>query len=173
MSIFVTCEGGVYKHTPGNECAADNVVVIKVDGFVATVPVTGYALELSTNHQFLHSLDEFIYVFAFGDRVGELTLSGIAFTGCVSDAAGPVTDANVDSIYNHYLQNRLGAKAANNMAPTQITLGGATSAKLLGFLTGMRLEVPNPANPIAQWVLRYQVILNSSAGNNPRTPGQG
>lgn len=168
MSIFITCEGGVYKHTPGNECAADNIVVIKVDGFVATVPVTGYAMELSTNHQFLHSLDEFIYVFAFGDRVGELTLSGVAFTGCVSSASGSVTDANPESVYNHYLQNRLSAK----MAPTQITLGGATSAKLLGFLTGMRLEVPNPANPIAQWVLRYQVILNSSAGNQV-TPGQG
>jgi hypothetical protein len=169
MSIFITCEGGVYKHTPGNECAADNVVVIKVDNFLATVPVTGYTLELSTNHQFLHSLDEFIYVFAFGDRVGELTLSGVAFTGCVGSASGPVTNAKAESVYSHYLQNRLAAK----MAPTQITLGGATSAKLLGFLTGMRLEVPNPANPIAQWVLRYQVILNSSAGNSARTPGQG
>jgi hypothetical protein len=158
MSVFATCEGGVYRYTPGEECTSSDIVVIKVDGFLTTVPVTGYALELSTNHQFLHSLDEFIYVFAFGDRIGELTLSGITFIGCVGGAGGA---ADASSVFDYYRNNRLAAK----MAPTQITIGGTTgSAQLLGFLTGMRLEVPNPANPIVQWVLRFTVILNASAG---------
>jgi hypothetical protein len=113
-------------------------------------------LEMSTNHQFLHSLDEFIYVYAFGDRVGELIISGIAFTECVTTGPGATASGHMDSLYAHYLRSRL----AKNLTPTKITLGSANT-ELLGFLTGMRLEVPNPQLPIAQWVLRYQVILNS------------
>jgi hypothetical protein len=165
MSIFVPCEGGVYKHVDtkcNGSCACDSVAVISLDNnFVITVPITGFMLEMSTNHQFLHSLDEFVYVYAFGDRVGELTISGIAFTDCVVSKVGVTAGATVDSIYKKYLQKRL----SKTLTPSKITIGNAP-AELLGFLTGMRIEVPNPQLPIAQWVLRFQVILNS-----PNTAG--
>jgi len=160
MSVFVPCEGGVYKHVDANcqkGCNSCDIAVITVDDLqTLTVPITGFMLEMSTNHQFLHSLDEFIYVYAFGDRVGELIISGIAFTECVTTGPGATASGHMDSLYAHYLRSRL----AKNLTPTKITLGSANT-ELLGFLTGMRLEVPNPQLPIAQWVLRYQVILNS------------
>jgi hypothetical protein len=163
MAIFGACDGEVFKA----ETQCPTIAAIKVDGFITTVPVTGYTLELNTNHQFLHSLDEFIYVFAFGDRIGELTLSGISFTGTVCGTSGPITDAAADSIYKYYADNRLAAKTI----PAQITIGGnQSSAQLLGFLTGMRLELPNPANPIAQWTLRFAVILNPAAGGAVSAP---
>jgi hypothetical protein len=172
MAIFLGCDTGVYKFarpqgTDSNGAACPPpVVVLQVADFINTVPLTGFSLELSTNHQFLHSLDDFIYVFSFGDRVGELTLSGLAFASCVGGSGGANNSQPV-AVYNYYLKNRLSVKST----PTLITLGGASSAQLIGFLTGMRLEMPNAVNPIAQWVLRYAVILNKTGG--AATPGQG
>lgn len=150
MSVFDKCDGGVLK-VP-TSCDA-NIAVIKVDDFISTVPLTGFTLELSTNHQFLHSLDEFIYVFAFGDRVGELTMSGLTFVGgCANSKEG--TPA---SVYEFYMQKRL----AINLRPAKITIGGSNQT-LLGFLTGLRMEMPNPSLPVIQWVLRYNVVVDSS-----------
>jgi hypothetical protein len=151
MSVFGPCDGGVLKVV--TNCGVQTAV-IKVDGFIATVPITGFTLELGTNHQFLHSLDEFIYVFAFGDRIGELTLSGMTFTNtntCGSQTAG----AAPGDIYSFYMANRL----SRNLTPAKITINGANTS-LLGFLTGFREEMPNPALPIVQWVLRYNVVIN-------------
>lgn len=155
MSVFSSCDGEILKVQ--TDCKnSDSIAAVSVDGFVANVPLTGFALDLSTNHQFLHSLDEFIYVFAFGDRVGELTLSGITFTGkCPNTTSGEPKD-----IYSYYLQNRV----SKTLKPTKITVSGGQTT-LLGFLTGMRMEIPNPSLPVMQWVLRYHVIIDS------RSPG--
>jgi hypothetical protein len=127
------------------------------------VPITGFALELSTNHQFVHSLNELIYVFSFGDRVGELTLSGLCFVGeCPDASAGKIT-----TLFSHYLNKRL----ATNLTPAKITLGDTGSSQLLGFLTGIRLDMPNPEYPIVQWVLRYSVIIDSASGAGGDGPG--
>jgi hypothetical protein len=48
------------------------------------------------------------------------------------------------------------------LAPAKITVGGAATT-LLGFLTGLRIEIPNPALPIVQWVLRYNVVIDKPA----------
>jgi hypothetical protein len=152
MSVFTPCDGKVLKVQ--TDCTDAGIVAISIDGFLQNIPVVGFALDLSTNHQFLHSLDEFIYVFAFGDRVGELTLSGITFTG---KCAGGDT-ADIASLYKYYLDN----KVSTSLAPAKITVGGAATT-LLGFLTGLRIEIPNPALPIVQWVLRYNVVIDKPA----------
>jgi hypothetical protein len=156
--VFTPCAGGVAKYpVPAGDGECPPWVAIKVDDFTLdVVPITGFALELNTNHQFVHSLNELIYVFSFGDRVGELTLSGISFVGECSDAnAGKVI-----TLFAHYLDKRL----AQNLKPAKITVGDTTSAQLLGFLTGMRLDMPNPELPIVQWILRYAVIVDASVG---------
>lgn len=170
MSVFTACDLGVVRVT--TDCADTGITVIKVANFTAAVPITGYTLELSTNHQFLHSLNEFIYAFAFGDRVGELTLTGIAFTSraCAAASLGDspaqdITDeVNQTTIYNYYMQN----KFSRNLAPTQIQIGESPIA-LIGFLTGVRMEVPNPALPIMQWSLRYSVIIDAAVAPTTST----
>lgn len=153
MSVFGPCDGGVFKVR--SDCPPSKyLVAVSVENFVANVPVTGFSLDLSTNHQFLHSLDEFTYLFAFGDRVGELTLSGVTFTRRCEQL--PTTGSK--PLYNYYLDNRVSA----SLKPTKITMVQSNTT-LIGFLTGMRMEIPNPALPIIQWVLRYHVIINPAA----------
>lgn len=160
MSIFTPCEGGVLKVE--NTCAnSPSAPVIKVSNMgipstvAGTVAYTGFMLQLHTNHQFLHALDEFIYVFPFGDRVGELTLTGLSFLGS-GDCAGENGAAGMCGIYDYYMSNRL--TPTTGKPPTLITIGGC-SPPLLGFLTGLRMETVRPELPIVQWVLRFNVIL--------------
>jgi hypothetical protein len=142
------------------------------------VPITGYTLDLSTNHQFLHTLNEFIYAFAFGDRVGELTLTGVAFTAptCAVGVGDISNDVKQENVYEFYLAQ----KFSKSLTPTKITIGGS-SIQLIGFLTGVRMSVPDPQLPIMQWALRFNVIVDaaptaagsaaSPAGGAANTPG--
>lgn len=157
MSVFTPCEGGVLK--VASDCSNTCVAVLNVDSFaedggtMAGTPVTGFSLDLSTNHQFIHTLDEFIYVYAFGDRIGELTITGIAFFNITQCASNPV--ATPCNVYEYYLNKRL----SRSLSPSQIQLNGC-GISLLGFLTGMHMDIPNPQLPIMQWALRFSVILD-------------
>lgn len=153
MSVFGPCDGSVLKVQTDCKPGASTLIAISVDNFVANVPITGFSLDLSTNHQFLHSLDEFTYVFAFGDRVGELTISGVAFT-----RRCPGLEKTAGPLYQYYLDNRVSA----SLTPTKITIMEMPTT-LIGFLTGMHAEIPNPSLPIIQWALRYHVIINPAA----------
>lgn len=158
MSIFTPCEGGVLRIE--NTCAdAPSKPVISVENMtgVGGIAYTGFMLQLHTNHQFLHALDEFTYVFPFGDRVGELTLTGITFLGGGECSAG--SGDGICGIYNYYMTNRLSQKAGRT--PALITIGGC-SPPLLGFLTGLRMETVRPELPIVQWVLRFNVLIKKS-----------
>lgn len=154
MSVFQPCEGGIYKvpqDCPGG--GGKSTGAINIAGFPGGVPITGFLLELHTNHQFLHSLDEFIYVFPFGDRIGELTVTGLTFLG--GDCGGE-TPPGPCSIFGYYLSKRLSKK--EGFTPSKITLSDCPGV-LLGFLTGLRIETLKPELPIVQWVLRYNVII--------------
>jgi hypothetical protein len=173
-SIFTPCELGVLR--VNNDCAKPKRAVIAVDDYLIELPITGFTLDLGTNHQFLHTLDEFIYVYAFGDRIGELTLSGVAFFGPAYDANGCADlseKLGPNSLLQHYLAKRIGrGEKAGGPASTLILIDAEKDAGVLtGFLTGMRMDVPNPSLPIVQWVLRYNVIINNRNGGGTASGG--
>jgi hypothetical protein len=161
-SIFTPVEHGVLR--VNNGMGVPTRAVIAVEDYTLELPITGFTLDLGTNHQFLHTLDEFIYVYAFGDRIGELMLSGVAFTGCIQDhsSGGDLAGTlGAAALLTHYLKNRIGRRAGPGSSLILIdAVAGISSSVLTGFLTGMRMDVPNPALPIVQWALRYNVIIN-------------
>lgn len=159
-SIFgSTCDGGVFK-VPLNCQGTDDqkVAPVTIEPGIGAIPITGFTLDLGTNHQFLHSLDEFIYVFPFGDRVGELTITGLGFLGACNESAADGQDQQetTKGIYDYYIKKRLSQK--EGFEPTRITIS-KTQTPLLGFLTGLHMETLRPEMPIVQWVLRYNVII--------------
>lgn len=163
-SIFGPCEGGVFVKNLASCDTSSPIVALSVDGFDANIAVTGTALELSTNHQFLHSLDHFIYVYSFGDRVGTFTMSGFTFTGGAKPLCGDATGtapSTPNDIFDYYMQNRL---SPNNLKPAKIQVSGTTQVAanvMTGFLTGFKMESVNPMYQIMQWVLQYQVIVHN------------
>lgn len=159
MSIFTPCELGVLRVPNG--CADTGYVTISIDTYDLQIPITGFTLDMGTNHQFLHTLDEFIYLYAFGDRIGELTITGVAFVGPVcdglADALGP------SRLLEYYKENKVSRPGGPQKTIIQINpVNAAFPQLLIGFLTGVRMEMPNPALPIVQWALRYNVVLDKA-----------
>lgn len=170
MSIFSPCDNGILRIN--NACAASGgsfaAIEIKDAKGVLETPITGYTLDLGTNHQFLHTLNEFIYVYAFGDRIGELILTGVAFAGtCVKDSATDEDKASAlspKSVLQYYINNRV--SHADGVKPAKIIISGAPEI-IIGFLTGVRFNLPSPDLPIVQWALRYNVVLPRTASVPP------
>ncbi len=154
MSVFKPCDGGVFRVEECKEGGGGSPAAVSISDFPGGMAVTGFLLELHTNHQFLHSLDEFIYVFPFGDRIGELTISGLTFLGKPCNGGGG--DDDMCGIYGYYMKKRL--SKPDGFKPSTITINGC-SPILLGFLTGLRMERMKPELPIMQWVLRYSVLI--------------
>lgn len=156
-SLFSPCYGAIVRVDPcANSGETGTTFNVTLDGNPIAFPVTGFILEMQGNYQFLHALDKFIYFYSFGDRVSELTVSGLAFAGrvCGLDEDDPAA-ADICSLYNLYKTKRqaISSKAINIGA-------GNCEPAFKGFLTGMRLEVSANAGgvPVGQWSLRFHVI---------------
>jgi len=161
-SVFPVCDGVVSMVTIN--CAQPNGgAIFKISSPGLSLPVTGFSLDLSSNYQFQHSLNEFIYVYAFGERVGELILSGMGFLGACGNAAGK----NACGALKLYKDKSLGTSKKG----TTITLGNCGT--FWAFLTGLRIEVPKPDVLVAYWSMRFHVILKpgSAFGNEFRGGG--
>jgi hypothetical protein len=156
-SIFSPCAGAVTKV---DGCSKDPLFSIQVsdsgllsrDGLrrdlKITAPITGFALEQNGNYQFLHTVNDFIYVYSFGNRVGELTISGIGFAKtCAAD-----TGLKLCTVLDFYNENKLTEKG--NLA---VQLGDC-APPFFAFLTGMRMEMQDPRTLVAQWSLRFNVM---------------
>lgn len=146
-SVFTPCNGGVHKvELKCND--GGRPFMIQFDNTSLGLPATGFALELQGNYQFLHTVNDFIYLYVFGDRVGELVVTGMGFVGgCPS-----TSDSNICKILDYYRRNRI----AKHKQPIVVSLGEC--GNLLAFLTGMRMEISKPETSVAQWVLRFAVL---------------
>ena len=147
--VFTPCNGAVEIARPN--CTQLDVLTIDIDGPVTAI-VTGMTLEMSGNYQFLHTLNDFVYFYSFGDRVGTLNLTGIGFIRtCANSSKGSVI-----KMYDYYMEKR----AAKQQEALNIVLtGDSQSIKLWGFLTGMRLDITDSQmGAIGYWSLRFEVL---------------
>jgi hypothetical protein len=146
---FTPCAGAVALIKP-THCTGD-IFKLKFSGAAGdlTAPMSGFALELNGNYQFLHTVNDFIYVYAFGDRVGELTVSGFGF---VKPCPG-ANSAKLCNVYDFYQNNRI--KEKGDMS---VTLGDCPNSTFWAFLTGMRLEIQDPQTLVGQWSLRFHIV---------------
>lgn len=153
QSVFTPCEGAIVKVNlcPGGGGGGGGTFNATVNGSQLGFPTSGFILEMQGNYQFLHALDQFIYYYNFGDRVGELTVSGFGFIGGTCGAAG---GGNVCGMLGFYMNNR------QSKVKQAIPVGTDKCGTFWAFLTGMRLEIASGAGgvPIGQWSLRFHVI---------------
>lgn len=153
-SVFTQCDGAVY--TVKINCANEAASIFKItfDNKMLSVPVTGFSVEQGTNVQFLHTINNFIYTYVFGDRIGELIVSGIGF---IKPACrfGPFTaSGSMCELNTFYQENRV--SNPSKMRAMSIALGECGA--FWGFLTGMRLGLPRADVLVGQWSLRFQVL---------------
>jgi hypothetical protein len=146
-AIFSPCLGAIAK-VPG--CEGEAAFAISFGGGAKlTAPMTGFVLEQNGNYQFLHTVNDFIYVYAFGDRVGELLISGIGFVKACPGA----DSAKLCTVFDFYQNNKISKKG-----DLTVSIGDCQDATFFAFLTGMRLEMQDPTTLVGQWSLRFSIV---------------
>jgi hypothetical protein len=94
--------------------------------------ITDVSIQEQGNYQFLHTLGNHIYLYIFGDRVGQLGVSGLSFwSGSLGSACdNNIMDLGIIRVINWYRQNRI----VRRSSPIIVTLGTrAFQAFLVGF----------------------------------------
>lgn len=109
--------------------------------------VTQAAIVQEGNYQFLHTLADTIYVYVFGDKIGELRVSGVAFASlCQGEGTG------MDQIIDNYDKNKLSRRGS----PVLVSYGAQKVFR--AFLIGMSLEVTDPERILGQWAYRFKMF---------------
>jgi hypothetical protein len=114
---------------------------------LSRVIITAIGYNQMCNVQFLQTLDNAIYVYSFGDRIGEIQVQGLAFAGraCRNGQAGVV------DILQYYRNNRL----SKSGLPVTVAIG---TEIIKGYLIGCRVLTQNPETATYAWVLEIAAI---------------
>jgi hypothetical protein len=116
--------------------------------------ITEMSVNRAGNYQFLHSLQDLIYVYVFGERISDIRVSGISFAStCQSGtAAGGVT--GIEHLLEYYEQSRISATGR----PYQILIGTSGQGRASGFLTGMNVSIDRPEARMARFTLSFKAF---------------
>lgn len=154
-AVFTPCTGVVGIVRDG--CDPEDNFFVSVSGasgdLIDSAIVTNMSLELSGNYQFLHTLNDFIYAYSFGDRIGSLNIGGVGFAKPCNGAKGSLLKA-----YEWYKANRI-SRATQIM--TIVLRDSASSGTFLGFLTGMKLDASSGDDAIGavgHWSMRFEIL---------------
>lgn len=162
--VFTPCTGAVEVNRKG--CTDSDFLTIKIndDIFTSEFILQGVTLELAGNYQFLHTVNDFVYFYSFGDRVGTLTVMGVGFLQtCSSGGDGtfvsvPKSGANIFYAYEYYNKNKSVARRGKTLKIV-LTPPSGNPVKLHGFLTGMKTEVnQSDSGPVGYWTFRFEVL---------------
>jgi len=140
MSLFGDNEGKIV--TLGNTGMPALINLSGVTG-VNKVLVMGMGFGQGANVQFMHTLKDAIYVYAFGERMGQIKISGLLlFRSCGGGGGG------LPSIVNYYKSNSVSL----NGRPLRISL---STQVLKGFLVGIEFGGLDPIMGTAQFSLIF------------------
>ncbi len=107
-----------------------------------------------TNHQFLHTLGNRIYLYVFGDRIGQIGLTGLAFwDNCSAVPGGRIGAAHV---LNYFRTQKLSVRAE----PIKITIDPTTVFEC--YMQGFNASVINTAQRMYQFHLNLALIPNTT-----------
>lgn len=109
--------------------------------------ITRMTLGHQCNTQFLHTIGNEIYIYVFGDRIGQVTLSGISFA---ADCNGARTHG-FEEVLRWYEQYRVAAQRD----PVKVMIG---QTGMNGFVVGLNGDVIDPAMRLMQWSLTLMVL---------------
>jgi hypothetical protein len=130
--------------------------------------VQGVSVALAGNYQFMHTVNNFIYFYAFGDRIGTLTITGIGFVRMCGTAKGQLLD-----VYEKYMSKRSSRRRGR---PSKLTLTTATrragAAKtFIGFLTGFNMDIKtsDAGGTVGYWTMKFDILPSDGATTGDTT----
>jgi hypothetical protein len=101
----------------------------------------------SVNVQFQPTLGGPVYVYVFGDLMGNVTISGVAFAGTCDDRS----QTGIQEVFDYYNSNR----ASQRSEAVIVTYGPESSE---GFLTRLALRPTDPERMTAQFQMTIRTL---------------
>ena len=114
--------------------------------------ITRVTCSQQVNLQFLHTMGKHVYVYVFGDRMGQIGLSGLSFAGECSDEQGNNESHGVVEMFDWYRRN----KASKQAEPILVNIGMRDN--LNGFVSGFTFDVVDPSTQMVQWNLTIAAL---------------
>ena len=133
MAELLACQRGKIAVMEGCEGIPGKILL---DGFepVAAI-VTAPSVEQRVNAQFQTSLKESVYVYVFGDQMGNIGIAGIAFASTCEDEEA----SGMEDVFNYYRDYR----ASQRKEPIAVTFG---KESISGFLMASKLSSRDASN---------------------------
>jgi hypothetical protein len=130
MSELLVCRRGMVVKMEGHGGIPGKV---KLEGFepLASI-IIAPAIGQRVNVQFQTSLKKSVYVYVFGDQMGNVVIHGIAFAGLCKG-----NDSGLKDVFNYYKEFR----ASVHDKPVTVTFGEET---ISGFLMAMDMRSKDP-----------------------------
>lgn len=124
--------------------------------------LTGFQFGARSGIGVSHTLRDRIYVYVFGERMGEATITGLAFPG-VCDT--PSTLTGFDGVFAYYERLRI----SNEGTPVRLIFGPNTV--LFGFMYEFGFQLEDPQTGLGTFSFKFKVIpRNSEFGLLPPIP---
>jgi hypothetical protein len=89
--------------------------------------ISGISYDQNTNHQFQHALDNSVYIYVFGDLMGNVVIEGRAFPMLCTGEGG------LSEVFDFYAKRR----ASRSPDLIQVAIGAES---IVGFLTAIKLR---------------------------------
>ena len=116
--------------------------------------ITRVTVAAKGNYQFLHTLGGQVFIYVFGDRIGQLSVTGIAFDSTCGDPAGTL---GIEHVLNYFSKNRV----ANRRTPLKLTIGATTT--LQAYLLDILADVVDTKTRVWQFTLVMALVPRDKA----------
>jgi hypothetical protein len=151
MSDLLACRRGTVTTIEGCEGIPGT---LSVDGFDAKAAIiVAPAVAQKVNVQFQTSLKEAVYAYVFGDQMGVISLSGLAFASrCDDDSNG------VKELFEYYDDYRASVRK-------EVVTVTISDKAFSGFLVAMAFRPQNPEHMISAFNMEISVLPEKKSGS--------
>jgi len=155
----------IFNNAPGRGVAVPSTLAaiplrLNIDGFHSAAAgggttsstqfsavTTGVQVSFGSSHQFLNTVRNFIYVYVFGEKMGQFIVNGITFTGgCNSGGID-----GLSGVLSYYRHKNLAATGK----PVSVQLGAGS---FRAFLIGAKVEMKDPEKSIGTFTLFFNMV---------------
>lgn len=162
----------IFSATPGCVAVVSRTAValpltVTLDGWPGTVAmkalITQAGVSRAGRQQFLYTLRDFIYVYVFGEMLGEITVSGVAFA-CMCDETFLRT--GFEQVLAYYENARL----SRDGLPVTVTIG---TTGFSAFLIRLQVTAEDPQLNLTSFNMKFLFPPRAEPYGFRLTPGSG